>query len=172
MSTIELTNKLQEAEQEWEERTLNPTLAKIPESRTTFTTTSLVPVERLYTPNSIPDFDYEADLGFPGQPPYTRGIHATGYRGKMWTMRQFAGYGSAFDTNRRFKYLLANGQTGHVARNEKGRDGIGAGFVEFGAGHHREETSTLGIRDVALGSSDKVVVAIPDGTPCFASSAR
>jgi methylmalonyl-CoA mutase N-terminal domain/subunit len=112
MSTIELTNKLQEVEQEWEERTLKPTLSRKPESRKTFTTTSLVPVERLYTPNSVPDFDYESDLGFPGQPPYTRGIHATGYRAKLWTMRQFAGFGSAFDTNRRFKYLLANGQTG------------------------------------------------------------
>ncbi len=112
MSTIDITNRLQEAEAEWEERTLKPTLKRVPESSERFTTTSLTPVERLYTPNSIPDFDYEAELGFPGEPPYTRGIHATGYRGKMWTMRQFAGFGSAFDTNKRFKYLLANGQTG------------------------------------------------------------
>lgn len=112
MSTFELTNKLQEAEREWEERTLNPTLKRMPESKKSFTTTSLVPVERLHTPNSIPDFDYETELGFPGEPPYTRGIHATGYRGKMWTMRQFAGFGSAFDTNQRFKYLLEHGQTG------------------------------------------------------------
>jgi len=112
MSTFELTNKLQEAEREWEERTLNPTLKRMPESKKSFTTTSLVPVERLHTPNSIPDFDYETELGFPGEPPYTRGIHATGYRGKLWTMRQFAGFGSAFDTNQRFKYLLEHGQTG------------------------------------------------------------
>jgi methylmalonyl-CoA mutase N-terminal domain/subunit len=112
MSTVELTNKLQEAEREWEERTLNPTLKRMPESKKSFTTTSLRPVERLHTPNSIPDFDYEAELGFPGEPPYTRGIHATGYRGKLWTMRQFAGFGSAFDTNQRFKYLLEHGQTG------------------------------------------------------------
>jgi methylmalonyl-CoA mutase N-terminal domain/subunit len=84
----------------------------MPESKDKFTTVSLAPVERLYTPNSIPDFDYESELGFPGQPPYTRGIHATGYRGKLWTMRQFAGFGSAFDTNQRFKYLLEHGQTG------------------------------------------------------------
>src|SRR6185369_16836423 len=112
MSTIEASNKLQEAEREWEERTLKPTLKRMPESKKTFTTTSLAPIERLYTPASIPDFDYETELGFPGEPPYTRGIHATGYRGKMWTMRQFAGFGSAFDTNQRFKYLLEHGQTG------------------------------------------------------------
>ncbi len=112
MSTINLTNPLQESEREWEERTLDPALKRSPETKQTFTTVSLAPVERLYTPNSIPDFDYEAELGFPGEPPYTRGIHATGYRGKLWTMRQFAGFGSAFDTNQRFKYLLENGQTG------------------------------------------------------------
>jgi methylmalonyl-CoA mutase N-terminal domain/subunit len=112
MSTVDLKDRLHEAEQEWEERTLNPTLKRIPESKKTFTTTSLAPIERLYTPNSVPDFDYETELGFPGEPPYTRGIHATGYRGKLWTMRQFAGFGSAFDTNQRFKYLLEHGQTG------------------------------------------------------------
>ena len=112
MSTSEVTNKIEEAEREWEEQTLEPTLKRSPESKKTFTTVSLEPVERLYTPNSLPDFDYEADLGFPGQPPYTRGIHATGYRGRFWTMRQFAGFGSAFDTNKRFKYLLEHGQTG------------------------------------------------------------
>src|ERR1051325_7807447 len=112
MSAIDVTTRLQEAEAEWEERTLKPTLKKAPETREVFTTTSLAPVERLYTPNSLPDFDYEAELGFPGEPPYTRGIHATGYRGKLWTMRQFAGFGSAFDTNQRFKYLLEHGQTG------------------------------------------------------------
>ncbi len=111
-ATLDVTNRLQEAEQEWQERTLNPTLKKMPESRDVFTTTSLAPVERLYTPNSIADFDYEKESGFPGEPPYTRGIHATGYRGKLWTMRQFAGFGSAFDTNKRFKYLLEHGQTG------------------------------------------------------------
>jgi methylmalonyl-CoA mutase N-terminal domain/subunit len=112
MSTADLTNRLDEAEREWEDQTLNPALKRSPENKERFTTVSLTPVERLYTPNSLPDFDYEAELGFPGQPPYTRGIHATGYRGKLWTMRQFAGFGSAFDTNQRFKYLLEHGQTG------------------------------------------------------------
>src|SRR6185369_4201584 len=99
MSTAEITNRLQEAEQEWEERTLQPTLRQRPESKSPFTTTSLAPVERLYTPNSLPDFDYETELGFPGNTPYTRGIHDTGYRRRLWTMRQFAGFGSALDTN-------------------------------------------------------------------------
>jgi methylmalonyl-CoA mutase N-terminal domain/subunit len=110
--TTDVTDRMQEAEREWEERTLAPTLKRLPESKKSFTTTSLAPIERLYTPASLPDFDYERDLGFPGEPPYTRGIHATGYRGKLWTMRQFAGFGSAFDTNQRFKYLLEHGQTG------------------------------------------------------------
>ena len=112
MSTTGLTNHLEEAEREWEERTLEPALKRSPETKNSFTTVSLAPVDRLYTPNSVPGFDYETDLGFPGEPPYTRGIHATGYRGKLWTMRQFAGFGSAFDTNQRFKYLLEHGQTG------------------------------------------------------------
>jgi methylmalonyl-CoA mutase N-terminal domain/subunit len=112
ISTTDLTNRLEEAEREWEERTLEPSLKRSPENKKSFTTVSLAPVERLYTPNSLHDFDYETDLGFPGEPPYTRGIHATGYRGKLWTIRQFAGFGSAFDTNQRFKYLLQNGQTG------------------------------------------------------------
>jgi methylmalonyl-CoA mutase N-terminal domain/subunit len=112
MSTTGLTNHLEEAEREWEERTLEPGLKRSPETKKSFTTVSLAPVDRLYTPNSLSDFDYETDLGFPGEPPYTRGIHATGYRGKLWTMRQFAGFGSAFDTNQRFKYLLEHGQTG------------------------------------------------------------
>jgi methylmalonyl-CoA mutase N-terminal domain/subunit len=112
MSTMNVTNPLQEAEREWEERALQPALKRSPETKKSFTTVSLAPVQRLYTPNSVPDFDYETELGFPGEPPYTRGIHATGYRGRLWTMRQFAGFGSAFDTNRRFKYLLEHGQTG------------------------------------------------------------
>src|SRR5262249_54507579 len=99
-------------EKQWEEKTLKPTLKRMPERSEEFTTVSLTPIERLYTPNDLPDFDYETKLGFPGQYPYTRGIHSTGYRGKLWTMRQFAGFGSAADTNERFKYLLSQGQDG------------------------------------------------------------
>jgi methylmalonyl-CoA mutase N-terminal domain/subunit len=77
-----------------------------------FTTVSGVPIERLYTEEQIRDLDYEKDLGDPGEPPYTRGIYPTMYRGRLWTMRQFSGFGTAADTNKRFHYLLKNGQTG------------------------------------------------------------
>ena len=77
-----------------------------------FTTVSGVPIERLYTPEHVRELDYEKDLGDPGNPPYTRGIYPTMYRGRLWTMRQFSGFGSAADTNERFHYLLKQGQTG------------------------------------------------------------
>jgi len=77
-----------------------------------FDTTSGVPIERLYSPVDIPDFDYLNDLNFPGEHPYTRGVHYTGYRGKLWTMRMFAGFGCAEETNARYKYLLQHGETG------------------------------------------------------------
>ena len=77
-----------------------------------FMTTSGRPIRRLYDPADLPDLDYERDLSGPGEYPFTRGIHATGYRGKLWTMRMFAGFGSAEETNARFKYLLSQGQTG------------------------------------------------------------
>ncbi len=112
MSQEVLTDAAIDAQQQWEETTLQPTLNKLPESNKKFTTTSLKPIERLYTPRDLAGSDFAADIGFPGQPPYTRGIHPTGYRAKVWTMRQFAGFGSAFDTNQRFKYLLEHGQTG------------------------------------------------------------
>lgn len=76
------------------------------------TTVSGVPIEPLYTPESLPDFDYDAELGYPGQYPFTRGVHATMYRGRLWTMRQFAGFGTPRQTNQRFKFLLEKGQTG------------------------------------------------------------
>jgi methylmalonyl-CoA mutase N-terminal domain/subunit len=112
MVTKEITTHLEEALEQWENETLKPTLRKMPERQRQFTTTSLTPINRLYTPLDVADTDYERDIGFPGQYPYTRGIHATMYRGKPWTMRQFAGFGTAYDTNKRFKYLLEQGQTG------------------------------------------------------------
>src|SRR5688572_22378501 len=77
-----------------------------------FTTISGRPIEQLYTPESIRSLDYARDLADPGQFPYTRGIHPTGYRGKLWTMRQFAGFGTPEDTNARYKQLLKAGGTG------------------------------------------------------------
>jgi methylmalonyl-CoA mutase N-terminal domain/subunit len=100
------------AELEWQENLLKPALRDTPERQRVFTTTSGVPIERLYTPADLSEFDYEHDLGDPGEFPYTRGIHATMYRGKSWTMRQFSGFGTPEDTNRRLHYLLSQGQTG------------------------------------------------------------
>jgi methylmalonyl-CoA mutase, N-terminal domain len=99
-------------EKGWEKNTLAPTLAKSPERQAEFTTISNYPIRRLYTAADLPNWDPERDLGFPGEPPYTRGIHSTMHRGRLWTMRQFAGFGTAEDTNQRFRYLLAQGQTG------------------------------------------------------------
>jgi methylmalonyl-CoA mutase, N-terminal domain len=100
------------AERDWETKTVAPTLAKSPGRPAVFTTVSGHPIHRLYTQADLSGWDAARDLGEPGEPPYTRGIHPTMYRGRLWTMRQFAGYGSAEDTNRRFRYLLSQGQTG------------------------------------------------------------
>lgn len=105
-------NAIAQARDKWEETTLHNSIGKLPERAAEFITASSEPVARLYTPLDIPDFDYNADLGFPGEAPYTRGVHPTMYRSKLWTMRMFAGFGSAEETNARFKYLLEHGQTG------------------------------------------------------------
>jgi methylmalonyl-CoA mutase N-terminal domain/subunit len=103
---------ISQALEKWEETTLQNSLAKRPERRDEFITTSSEPVERLYTPLDISDMDYMHDIGLPGEYPYTRGIHPTMYRGRLWTKRMFAGFGTAEETNQRFKYLLEQGQTG------------------------------------------------------------
>lgn len=96
----------------WEESIVEPLLAKAPEREKKFTSLSSYPIERLYTQESHPGFDPENDLGYPGEYPFTRGVYPTMHRGRLWTMRQFAGFGTAADTNKRFKYLLEQGQTG------------------------------------------------------------
>jgi methylmalonyl-CoA mutase, N-terminal domain len=96
----------------WEETDVQRAQARFAERQDPFTTISGAPVERLYTPVDVAGLDYERDLGLPGRYPYTRGVHPTGYRGKLWTMRMFAGFGSAEETNARFRYLLDQGQTG------------------------------------------------------------
>jgi methylmalonyl-CoA mutase, N-terminal domain len=100
------------AKARWEREVLEPTLRKSPERKTTFTTISGRPIDRLYTNEDLPGFDGSRELGEPGVPPYTRGIHPTGYRGKLWTMRQFAGFGTPEETNERYKQLLDAGGTG------------------------------------------------------------
>src|SRR5438445_5419547 len=86
--------------------------SKRPERKTSFRTVSLEEVDRLYTPADLASIDFSEDISFPGEFPYTRGIHPTGYRGKLWTMRQFAGFSTPEESNARFKYLLKEGQTG------------------------------------------------------------
>ncbi len=115
------------SETRWAEKTLAPTLEKNPEKpigaatgtnldeqgNARFSTISNVPIRRLYTQADLPtDWNYEQYLGYPGQPPYTRGIHATGYRGRLWTMRMFSGFASPEETNKRYKYLLEHGGGG------------------------------------------------------------
>ncbi len=93
----------------WEERAVRPSLDRVPERKASFTTASGIPVERLYGPAEL---DYDRQLGFPGEFPFTRGVQPTMYRGRFWTMRQYSGFASAAETNRRFHYLLDAGQTG------------------------------------------------------------
>ena len=104
--------EIQQALEQWEESTLRKSLERFPERREEFITTSSEPVNRLYTPLDVSGLDYLRDLGNPGEYPYTRGIHATMHRGRLWTMRMFAGFGTAEETNERFHYLLEQGQTG------------------------------------------------------------
>ncbi|MBI5946597.1 MAG: methylmalonyl-CoA mutase [Chloroflexi bacterium] len=103
--------RLSRAVHGWEEGPLAKTLSRQPEREGEFATSSL-PVERLYTPLDIADLDYERDLGFPGEFPFTRGVQPTMYRGRHWTMRQYAGFGTAEESNQKFRYLLGQGQTG------------------------------------------------------------
>jgi methylmalonyl-CoA mutase, N-terminal domain len=100
-----------EARQRWEKASAK-TQAQVPFWKKDFTTVSGMEVPHLVTPEQVAGIDPIQDIGIPGEYPYTRGIHPTGYRGKLWTMRQFAGFGTAADTNQRFKYLLSQGQTG------------------------------------------------------------
>ena len=104
--------ELRQALDNWEETTRQQAAARMGDRRSQFITTSSSPVHELYTPLDIADLDYDRDLGLPGEYPFTRGVHPTMYRGRMWTMRMFAGFGTAEETNRRFHYLLDQGQTG------------------------------------------------------------
>jgi methylmalonyl-CoA mutase N-terminal domain/subunit len=110
--TKEINSPADASAERWERETLEPVLKKRPERKKSFETVSLDEVQRLYTPGDVAGVDFERDTAFPGEFPYTRGIHPTGYRGKLWTMRQFAGFGTPEETNARFKYLLEHGQTG------------------------------------------------------------
>ncbi|MEE9325522.1 MAG: methylmalonyl-CoA mutase family protein [Dehalococcoidia bacterium] len=107
MADQEELRRIGEAEERWKEKNRGAS-----ERKETFTTISGMPIERVYTPTHLEGRDYLRDVSLPGEYPYLRGIHPTGYRGKLWTMRMFAGFGSAEETNARYKYLLGQGQTG------------------------------------------------------------
>ena len=100
--------------QQWLQETLQPAVARYPERRDAFETDSGLTIDALYSPEDLASrgYDYSEDVGFPGEFPYTRGVQASAYRGRVWTMRQYSGYATAEDTNRRFRYLLEQGQTG------------------------------------------------------------
>jgi len=104
--------KIKAGKQNWDQGPVQKTLAKAKEQKPVFTTISGTPVERLYTPLDLAGMDYDRDLSYPGMFPYTRGVQPTMYRGRYWTMRQYAGFGTAKQTNERYRYLLNQGQTG------------------------------------------------------------
>src|SRR3974377_114791 len=103
--------KLQEAKAKYDAQ-VEKVLKKIPERKREFVNTSGIPVARLYTPLDMQEFDYLKQLGMPGQYPFTRAVQPTAYRGRFWTMRQYAGFGTAEETNERYHFLLKSGQTG------------------------------------------------------------
>jgi len=105
-------DKLEAGLESWQQGSLKKSLSRAPERKETFTSISNIPVERLYTPLDNRGMEYSRDLGFPGEFPFTRGVQPTMYRGRYWTMRQYAGFGSAKETNARYRYLLEQGQTG------------------------------------------------------------
>jgi methylmalonyl-CoA mutase N-terminal domain/subunit len=105
-------SKLEAAQKQWEDTTVPSWLTRHPERQDAFETTSTFSIKRIYSALDTARFDEVKDLGFPGEYPFTRGVHATMYRGRLWTMRQFSGFGSAEQTNQRFKYLLSEGETG------------------------------------------------------------
>src|SRR5262245_61677660 len=104
--------RIGDAQKQWEDTVLQPQLKRSPERKPAFANSSDIEIQLLYTPEDLEDWAYEKSLGFPGELPYTRGPQATMYRARPWTMRMFSGFGSAADTNKRYHYLLAQGQTG------------------------------------------------------------
>jgi methylmalonyl-CoA mutase N-terminal domain/subunit len=107
-----MPKNLQEALERWEKTTLAKALSRSPEREPVFKTHSDIELKRLYLPTDVEGIDYQSDLGFPGEYPFTRGVQPTMYRGRFWTMRQYAGFATAEETNRRYRYLLDQGQTG------------------------------------------------------------
>lgn len=160
----------QKAYEKWKKEILEPALAKHPERRDEFITTSSQRVNRLYTSLDNSHIDFSSDISYPGEFPYTRGIHSTMYRGRLWTMRMFAGFGSSEETNSRFKYLLKQGQTGLSTAFDLptlyGYDSdspFAAGeFGECGVGVSSLEDMSLLFKDIPL---DKVTTSMTINSP-------
>ncbi len=146
-----------DAQRRWESEVLGPYLAKSPERRSGFATLGGIGVDRLYTPRSrARGF---ATIGYPGQPPYTRGIHPTMYRGRVWSMRMFSGFGSPEDTNRRFRYLLAHGESGlSIAFDDPTLYGIDADDPEA-----LGEVGKCGVNVSSLDDMGRLLAGIPLG---------
>ena len=160
----------QKAYEKWKKEVLEPALAKHPERRDEFITTSSQSVNRLYTSLDNSHIDFSRDISYPGEFPYTRGIHSTMYRGRLWTMRMFAGFGSSEETNSRFKYLLEQGQTGLSTAFDLptlyGYDSdsqFAAGeFGECGVGVSSLEDMSILFKDIPL---DKVTTSMTINSP-------
>mgnify|MGYP001199240054 FL=1 len=169
-SNFHSTSDYQKAYEKWKDEILEPLLKKNPERLKEFMTTSSQKVDRLYTPLDTAHIDYQRDISYPGEFPYTRGIHSTMYRGRLWTMRMFAGFGSAEETNARFKYLLEQGQTGLSTAFDLptlyGYDSdspTAAGeFGECGVGVSSLEDMSLLFKDIPL---DKVTTSMTINSP-------
>src|ERR1700724_3255282 len=138
--------KLSSARQNWEERKLNPSLKRGKERKPNFTPSSGIEIKRAYDPGDLDGLDFVSDVGFPGEYPFTRGVQPTMYRGRLWTMRQYAGFGTAEESNKRYRYLFEQGQTGlsvafdlptqmgrdadhPLAKGEVGRVGVSIGSL-------------------------------------------
>ena len=169
-SEVYMDSDHQKAYEKWKKEILEPALAKHPERREEFITTSSQKVDRLYTPLDTAHIDFPRDISYPGEFPYTRGIHSTMYRGRLWTMRMFAGFGSAGETNERFKYLLKQGQTGLSTAFDLptlyGYDSdssFAAGeFGECGVGVSSLEDMSILFNDIPL---DKVTTSMTINSP-------
>ncbi|MFY9717848.1 MAG: methylmalonyl-CoA mutase family protein [Thermoplasmata archaeon] len=148
---------LVDAQRRWTSEVLGPALEKSPESRPSFATLGGIPVDRLYTPRS-PRSSFDG-IGYPGQPPFTRGVHPTMYRGRRWSMRMFSGFGSPEDTNRRFRYLLAHGESGlSIAFDDPTLYGIDADDPEA-----EGEVGKCGVNVSSLDDMHRLLADIPLG---------
>ncbi|HYB53225.1 MAG TPA: methylmalonyl-CoA mutase family protein [Thermoanaerobaculia bacterium] len=171
--TSEEKRRFEEARRAWEERVLKPALEKTPDRPGLHAASDGAPMERLFTPDAVAGQDYVRDVGFPGEYPFTRGVQPTMYRGRLWTMRQYAGFGSAAETNRRYRYLLDQGQTGlsvafdlptqmgydsddAMARGEVGKVGMAISTVE----DMRVLTDGLPLGDVSISMTINATAAI------------